>query len=346
MKNSQFYQQTGTMDSGPTCLPMVAKRIPPFLNKKPPQSISAHSIMNKFLTLFFIVYISNFKLCAQDINYIRYKQDCNKAYCFALDSLDYDGCIKTLYKVKGKYDFLFCEEYVLLSYCYKKINRNTKSAKFLRSAWGNYAFDLNCLMQIDEIQPFKIMEGFSKHQNKIVSKGFIEAKKLRTNVSDSLLKVFARIDSLDQLVRTEILPDSNANTIKLQMEKLRYVDSLNLIEFKNIIYKFGYPGEKLLSGNSESSSLILIHSSYNKTFYNEMKPVFLEEVRKGRMSPSHYVLWLDRHNLAFNLPLEYGILDVISENNFTESQKAEIYKRRMELGLIKHFPLPSKQLQF
>jgi hypothetical protein len=44
--------------------------------------------------------------------------------------------------------------------------------------------------------------------------------------------------------------------------------------------------------------------------------------------------------------LEYGILDLPSQNKFSQTEKEEIYKKRLECGLIKQFPLPSKQLTF
>lgn len=301
--------------------------------------------MKNFCFTVLILFCINF-IDAQEVNYITYKKECDLAYRLALDSSNYSKGISVLKEIKRKYNFLCTEEYVLMAFCYKKVDENTKSAKSLRNAWSNYAFDLNCLQQIDELQPPNIMGGYNKRQNKIVEQGFKNSKKLKTKVTDSLFLVFDRIDSLDQVPRLKELIDTTAYAKQLHFNEIKKVDSLNLIEFKNIILKFGYPGERLLPFNSARAFLMLTHSSYNQDFYNEMKPIFLNEVLCGRMPPSHYVFWLDRHNYAFKLPLEYGILDLPSENKFNDSQKKEIYKKRLELGLVKPFPLPSRQLIF
>lgn len=302
-------------------------------------------LMNKFCFSILLLLSIN-QMFAQNVNFIDYKKDCDLAYRLALDSNNYSKSIVLLENVKKKYNFLCTEEYVLKAFCYKMNGEITKSAKSLKDAWSNYAYDLNCLMQIDQLQPPIIMDGYTKRQNKIVEQGYKNSKKLKSEITDSLFLVFDRIDSLDQVPRLKELIDTSANGKKLYFNEIKRVDSLNLVEFKNIIYKYGYPGERLLPLNSARAFLLLTHSSYNQDFYNEMKSVFLNEVKCGRMPPSHYVFWIDRHNYAFKLPLEYGVLDLPSENKFNDSQKVDIYKKRLELGLIKHFPLPSKQLLF
>ena len=92
--------------------------------------------------------------------------------------------------------------------------------------------------------------------------------------------------------------------------------------------------------------VLLVHSSYNQAFFDEMKPVFLKEVIAGRMPPSHYALWLDRHNSMVRLPQSYGMLAIPGEMDFSELQKQEIIANRLKIGLIKNCSIPTKLLMF
>lgn len=301
--------------------------------------------MLKPILILLIFISSQFNSIAQNFDHIEYKKDCNLAYISSLDNKEFKTSIQILNRTKDKYGILYCEEYVLMAYSYKKLKNNNRSAQCLKKAWSSPSFDFNCLMQIIEIQPNEIMSGFSKRQKKIVKEGFKNFAKLKNNTSDSLTKIFEYLDSLDQLPR--LINESNDSLFSNQKyTSIKNTDSLNLIEFKNIILKFGYPGSKLIPGNCLIAFLMLTHSSGYQNFYDEMKPILFNEVKKGNMPPSDYVLWLDRHNHYFNLPLEFGILNIKNQNEFSEIEKTKIYQKRLEFGLIKPFPLPSTQLTF
>ena len=77
-----------------------------------------------------------------------------------------------------------------------------------------------------------------------------------------------------------------------------------------------------------------------------MKPVFLKEVTEGRMPPSHYALWLDRHYSTVYLPQPYGMLAIPGKTNFSEGQKQEIIANRLKIGLIKNCLMPTRLLMF
>ena len=98
--------------------------------------------MKNFCFTILILFSINF-INAQEVNFITYKKECDLAYRFALDSSKFSNSISVLKGIKKKYNFLCTEEYVLMAFCYKKTNELTKSAKCLRDAWSNYAFDLN-----------------------------------------------------------------------------------------------------------------------------------------------------------------------------------------------------------
>lgn len=298
--------------------------------------------MKKILFLFsFFVSTCSFG----QINHIDYKNDCDAAYRFALDSLNYPKCLSHLSKVNKRYKKLFCEEYILKAHCYKQMGMETKSAKCLRSAWSTYALDLECLGQIPEISLVKINEGFSKKQQKIVQQGYDNFAKLNRSNTDSLKIVLQVMLDRDQVPRMKFYDGSIIDTNAVNNEII-LVDSLNLIEFRKIIYKLGYPGEWILPGNVSRVFVLLVHSSYNQEFFDEMKPVFLNEVIAGRMPPSHYALWLDRHYSMARLPQPYGMLAIPGKTNFSEEQIQEIIANRLKVGLIKNCQIPTKLLMF
>lgn len=298
--------------------------------------------MRKILFLF--SFLTSIGVSGQ-INHINYKVDCDPAYRFALDSSDYTKCFSQLSEVKKKYGKLYGEEYILMAHCYKQMGKDTKSAKCLKKAWSTYSFDLVCLDQITQISLAKINEGFSKKQQKLVQQGYDNFAKLKRSNTDSLMAVLQTMTDRDQVPRMKFNTGSAIDTAAVNREII-LTDSLNLIEFRNIIYKLGYPGEWILPGNVSSVFVLLVHSSYNQSFFDEMKPVFLQEVSAGRMPPSHYALWLDRHYSMVWQPQPYGMLNVPGKTNFSEAEINEITANRLKIGLIKNCPIPTQLLLF
>lgn len=295
-------------------------------------------------TLFLFSLFLCYSIKAQ-INHIDYKVDCDIAYRFAIDSLNYPKCLKQLSKVDKKYGKIYSEEYILMAHCYKEMGKDTKSAKSLKKAWSNYGFDMVCLDQTPQINLVSINEGYSKKQQKFVLQGYDNFTKLKRNNTDSLMSVLQAMLDRDQVPRMKFYDGSVIDTNAVNRE-IVLVDSLNLIEFRNIIYKLGYPGEWILPGTVSNVFVLLVHSSYNQAFFDEMKPVFLNEVITGRMPPSHYALWLDRHYSMVYLPQPYGMLAIPGKMNFSEEQKQEIIANRLKIGLIKNCLIPTKLLMF
>ena len=298
--------------------------------------------MKKALFLF-CVFVS---ICSYgQFNHIQYKKDCDAAYRFAIDDSNYSKCLGQLAKVNKQYGKLYCEEYILMAHCYKKLGKETKSAKCLKKAWSNYGFDMACLGQVKQIDLGEINKGYTAKQQKLVQQGFDNFAKLKRSNTDSLMLVLQTMLEADQVPRMKFYSDAPIDTAAVNRE-MAQTDSINLIAFKNIIYKLGYPGEWILPGNSSQAFVLLVHSSYNQAFYDEMKPVFLKEVIAGRMPPSYYALWLDRHNSVVDLPQEYGMLAVKENLNLSEKKKQDIKAVRLTIGLISNCPIPTQLLMF
>lgn len=283
----------------------------------------------------------NFSLAQSDFDHIVYKQDCNSSYIKSIEYKEYKESIKQLKIVQEKYGLLYGEEYILLAYNYAKLGKKKKAAKSLKEAWSNLFFDMNIVFESTELDPPAIMKGFKKSHMKIVEEGFENFGKLKTPFSDSLSKVLLKIDSIDQSIRKPPFYGSAGYE-----EIFIKTDSINLRNFQKLIRTVGFPGERIISNGDTFSSTLLLHSSYYTWFYEEMKEELLEQVRIGNMAPSRYLRWLDRHDYEFYKTIEFGILDIPEKGAYSENEIKEIKAKRLAYGLINHYPIPSKTLQF
>lgn len=294
------------------------------------------------ITLFAILSVNSIN--AQEFNHIKYKRKINKAYIEGLINHNYARSNTIIHKVEKKYGKLYGEDYLLLSHNYQKMNLLNESANALKQAWSVHFFDFNCIMQIDSLQPMVLMNYFDENQNSIVQEGFLNFNKLKTPFGDSLYSVFEKINELDQQPRENLI--SKIKDSIESVNELYLTDSLNILHFQEIIFKYGYPGEWMIPGRSSISSLILVHSSYYEWFVKDMKKLLKKEVESGRMSPSEYLLWLDKYNQSSGKKLQYGMLDVPSQNSLTKKQIRKVKRKRIKYGLVAPFPIPSTLIGF
>lgn len=294
----------------------------------------------KLILSIFIILVNITLFGQQPFDHIKYKIDCNNAYNKSILYGEYNESIKSLNQVEEKYKVLYSEEYILLAYNYSKLGDNEKAAKSLKNAWSNYFYDWNVVWESDSLQPKLIMKNFSDSDKKIVEEGYANFAKLKTAYSDSIKEALVLMEAIDQE------PRLNPKDTSRFRENIMETDSLNLRNFQKLIREVEYPGERLIPGGSNHASILLIHSSYYEWFYGEMKDELLEQVRIGNMAPSDYVLWLDRHNYEFYNSPEYGMLDIPEAQKYSDDAKKTIRAKRLKFGLIEHYPIPSKTLQF
>lgn len=267
---------------------------------------------------------------AQSFDHIAYKQEVNQAYELAVNQGNYTESLRKLETVKKNYRMLYGEDYRLQSYCYKMLGNDSLAALSLKTSWSVPSFDMRTLWYVAELNPGKLMEGFNEHENQLVNEGFDNSLKIKPENADSLLHVFEQLTKADQDVRNLWLADPEAFQYK--------IDSVNRAHeafIEDYIRRYGYPGEKQLQFMDWEVWLILAHSSGNEAFYQRMKPVFLEEVRKGNMSPTYYANFVDQHQFYNKLPSVYQSL-VYDNHPYvnTEEERKQISKNRYEIGLM------------
>jgi hypothetical protein len=284
--------------------------------------------MKRLITFAFVLCISIVQ--AQSFDHIVYKQEVNQAYELAIKQANYTESLRKLETVKKNYRMLYGEDYRLQAYCYKMLGNDSLAALSLKTCWSVPSFDMRTLWYVAELDPGKLMKGFNEHENQVVNEGFDNAMENRPKNADSLLKVFDKLTVEDQDVRNEWIGNEEAFQYK--------IDSVNHAHeafIENYVRKYGYPGEKQLQFMDWGVWLILAHSSGNEEFYQRMKPVFLEEVRKGNMSPTYYANFVDQHQFYYKLPSVYQSL-VYDNHPYinTEEERKQISKNRYEIGLM------------
>lgn len=267
---------------------------------------------------------------AQSFDHIAYKQEVNPAYEMAIKEKKYAESLQKLEAVNKKYGMLYGEDYRLQAYCYKMTGNNSLAAQALKTSWSSLSFDMRTLWYVAPLDPGKIMEGFTEAENALVYEGFDNSAKIRPKNADSLIAVIDSMTYWDQFFRTRL------NDSPYDQKAISELDSMNLVNealLEKMVRNIGFPGEKKLQFSEISIWFVLVHTAGNESFYERMKPVFLQEVRIGNMSPWIFANWADQHQFYKKLPTIYNT-QIGLKNDFTKKELEEITKNRFEIGLM------------
>lgn len=294
--------------------------------------------------LFFISFLLlSVNAFTQDINYIDYKQKCEKAYELAFDLSNYEGSLKILDNISQKTPLL-AEEYMLKSYCYKQLGNNKKSAENLKQAWGTRFLDFNSIMPsgIPQLNPTLITEGYSEEETKIVEEGYELYNQRRTDLSDSLTTLLNELFTKDQEIRDiywEVKQNEGVNSDKTKEAfiAMEQVDLENQKILKSIICKYGFPGNWICLGCTGPANILLLHASI-ESFYIEMHDKLYDELIKGHISPSDFALWEDRYMRDYKKTSLYGLPTGSKEPENNHLSKEQMIKNRLKIGLTKYYP--------
>ena len=115
-----------------------------------------------------------------------------------------------------------------------------------------------------------------------------------------------------------------------------------LIEFKEIITSFGFPGEQLIGNDIWMSTILSHHNSITKehaetdTLYTSLKPLLFESLNSGHISPFELALiddWYLTVRSGWSSSPGYGILNSPSKEALEEfdALRKEVYLRPITL---------------
>lgn len=285
--------------------------------------------MKRLTTILFVLCISIVQ--AQSFDHIVYKQAVCPIYKQALQKRVFQESIDQLNAVKTKYGMLYGEDYMLMSYCYKEMGNDSLAAIYVKQACSVPSFDMRVQWYIKDLNPGYISEGFNEQNMKLKDEGFeISWKNYHAKNADSLIAVIDSMTYWDQFYRNQWHTNPDSKQFQDQLDSMNRVNEQLLEE---MVRRIGFPGEKRLQLGEFCIWYVLVHSAGNEEFYQRMKPVFLNEVKIGNMSPWMYASWVDQHQFYNNFPTMYNT-QVGLKNDFTESELKEISKNRFEIGLV------------
>lgn len=285
--------------------------------------------MKRLITVLFVLSCGFSK--AQSFDHIVYKQQVSPIYKQVMQGRIFKESIDQLNGVKRKYKMLYGEEYLLMSYCYKEMGNDSLAAIYAKESCSVPTFDMRVTWYIKDLNYGYISNGFNEQNMKLKDEGFeISMKRYEAKKPDSLLAVIDSMTHWDQFFRNQL--SYNPDDQKFQSE-LDSMDRINEALLEKMVKQIGFPGEKKLQLMEFSIWYVLVHSAGNEAFYQRMKPVFLNEVKIGNMSPWMYASWSDQHQFYNHLPTIYNTQVGLKED-FTEEELKQISKNRFEIGLV------------
>ena len=267
----------------------------------------------------------------QIADHIVYKQAVLPVYKQVFEKHIFKESIDQLNKVKSNYGMLYGEEYLLMSYCYNEMGNDSLAAIYVKEACSVPSFDMRVTWYIENLNPGFISEGFNEQNMKLKDEGFENSlNNYQAKHPDSLMAVIDSMTYWDQFYRNQWHTNPNNPLFQSQLDSM---DRRNEELLADMIRRIGFPGEKRLQLGEFCIWYVLIHSAGNEAFYQRMKPVFLNEVRIGNMSPWMYASWVDQYHFYHHLPTMYNT-QVGLKNDFTKKERAQISKNRFEIGLV------------
>ncbi len=171
------------------------------------------------------------------------------------------------------------------------------------------------------IGPYKIIEGCKNEIAQILLQES-EIHKHQFNY-----KYKSQIDSMFQA-------DQKAR-IESDFEKVRVIDSMNMINLLSYINELGYPSEKLIGhASAQNAFVMLLHMDRDKN--NKIfKPILDKAYNEGQIWPRGYAWIIDRRRAWGEEKLEPYYYHMPSKEfeNYSKEQINEINIRRDSIGL-------------
>ncbi|MNJ86642.1 hypothetical protein D3C87_41460 [compost metagenome] len=285
-------------------------------------------LMKRLITPLFVLSICFVQ--AQSFDHIVYKQAVLPVYKQAIEQHDFANSVQQLNAAKTRFGKLYGEEYLLMSYCYKGMGNDSLAAAYVKEACSVPSFDMRVTWYLPDLFIGNIVKDFSEQNLKLRDEGFDNSWKRRPKNADSLTAVIDSMTYWDQFYRNQWLDDKENPVFIAQLDSMNRRNEQLLEE---MVRKIGFPGEGKLQLGEFCVWFVLVHTAGNEAFYQRMKPVFLNEVRIGNMSPWMYASWVDQHQFYNKLPTLYNT-QVGFKTDFTKKEQEEISRNRFEIGLV------------
>lgn len=233
--------------------------------------------------------------------------------------------------------------------CLYSLSNNIDSALYFLNTAINNGYKDRWAFYDPDLENIRQLSNWGNIRSKITNRFILENPNIDTSITFPLLDMY----NIDQCVRRDflILMDKygfdaiELDSIKIEAKK---IDSINRVDFVDLIKKYGWPNRETVGNNGmESVFTIIQHSplSFQKTYL----PFIEESVKKGDMSTSTYAFFIDKMLVNENKKQRYGTqYRLINKQDNTYEpcpieDELNLNKRRAEMGLE---PMEGSELQF
>lgn len=233
------------------------------------------------------------------------------------------------------YKFYPVGDYIKAGCAAVELKQLKKGTAYFKKAIKNGGCSINTIKDQEGLK--EILAGILENPNLYFkSKQWLHLVKKEKKITHKFFK------SIDSSVYAKILvmynKDQNIRkTTDGWTREIELVDSLNLVELKNIIRKHGWPGrQKIGSRGAFYSDLLLNHSGYvDYGFIMYLDPIVKKAVFEGNLRPFMYAFWVDRRQKMDLSPQLYGTCLSFSKPIKYQVELEDLDKRRDEIMLPK-----------
>lgn len=274
---------------------------------------------------------------AQTFNQIDYKKSANAIYETVISKGEYRTGINELNKLEKQWGHLYTEEYMLKAFCYYKSDNNDSASVWVEAAWSYPIMDPHYLHQIEGFDWVEMCNSFNEAQHAANLRGFEKNTAIRPSYADSIAAALDTLQFIDALWRDSTFPE-HREFLPLVHYDLNQ-DSINFLKYEAIFRKYGFPGETVMTLMSSRFEALYLHWADYPAIYEKMTPLFLEEVKAGRMPTTLFLKWIDRHHVSHNEPVEFATYGH-PKNYPVNADMSQYRENRRRYGISDLFYLP------
>lgn len=235
-------------------------------------------------------------------------------------------------QIFNSYDFVFLSEYRVATQLAIAVDDHKNAIHYL-NAGIDAGWTLKSIKKNDYLKKLRVGAEWKSIKQTYKSKRHAYEATLNQPVRKKVKKMFSR----DQWKAIGALFTFSSKRQDRYAEKKFAPQSENQItELISILNEFGYPGERLIGNNFWTTTILSHHNSISQayveqdTLYQFIKPMLLQAIKDGQMSPWEFALVDDWYRAVKSDRTEagYGFL-----NSPTKSELASVNELRNQIGL-------------
>ncbi|MEB2778732.1 hypothetical protein SYJ56_25715 [Algoriphagus sp. D3-2-R+10] len=268
-------------------------------------------------------------VATREPSFIKYHQQIIKAETL-LSVEKFKEALAEYEKIVESYDFVFLRDYKIASQLALYIGDEEKALYYIQKGISS-GWDLKELKTNKFLKPLHRLEHWKSLELDYKNLHGEYLKRLNLSVKDQVQTMFKR----DQAMALgALLRISDKAQVKYADRKFAPHSEDQLEKLIRLLENHGYPGEQLIGNNFWVSTIVSHHNSISQeygqrdTLYNFIRPMLIQAIDKGQISPFEFALADDWKIAVLRTGPGYGFL-----NPPTQSTLSQTNELRSEIGL-------------